>query len=184
MLSWIISVGGWFLWNFVLDEVYSDNTIYKVKGAFFNGYGNDLAWWATLAVILVAVAVLELSWRSLRWVIGDHHWTLASVIGFEIKFALPGPTDAEIFQSLERDPVMRRRFEDAARADMPYSLPPSEDVADEVMTDEKKTQAQREQEIEELMRRRGLHDTSKNGANDERRRSEKMASGRSQSWAV
>lgn len=173
-----LSVGGWFLWNIILSSIYSDNTIYKVKGAFLSGYGRQLSWWATLGVILAAVATLEIGWRALRWVIGDHSWTVCQWGWFKVKLRIPGPTDAEVFQCLEKDPVLLRRFEDGARNELWFSLgerdadggapaaPDEAGAGDAGGLERQRTreeEVERETEVKELLRRRGMGSESEQG---------------------
>lgn len=181
----------------MLDLAYSDNTIYKVRGAFLGGFGRELSWWATLACVLAAVAVLEIGWRVLRWVVGERRCTLCKWRGWRLRLSLHGPSDVEIFQALEKDPVMRRAFEERARGDMPYSLGSLDadvgcrggDGAGCQEGERPLTQREREGEIEEILRRRGVGDGVGGDVDDaedehEQRRLQRVVSGRSQSLGV
>jgi phospholipid-translocating ATPase len=93
-LSVFLSTGAVFLWNIMLAAVYPPTSIYKARGGFFNGFGQNPTWWITLVFIVVCVYVLEFS-----------------VGAFRKAFS---PTDTDIFQELERDQAYKERFEAAA----------------------------------------------------------------------
>ncbi|KAF2233405.1 phospholipid-translocating P-type ATPase [Viridothelium virens] len=97
-LSLVLSVGGWYLWNIVLSATYHNNVIYHVKGAFFTQFGRNPAWWATLVLVVMAAVVLELGVASLR--------------------AAFRPNDVDVFQELEQDLQIRKRFEEAAASEL------------------------------------------------------------------
>ncbi|KEF53499.1 phospholipid-translocating ATPase [Exophiala aquamarina CBS 119918] len=90
-----LSVGGWWLWNLILSAVYPDDSpIYNVHGALLHRFGRNLLWWTTLMLIVLAVCVLEFSIKAI------------SVTMF--------PSDVDVFQGLEKDPEVRRRFDESA----------------------------------------------------------------------
>src|ERR1700743_1888308 len=60
VISILLSVGGWFLWNILLAIIYSDNRIYRVRDAFFESFGRDALWWLSLVLILAVLILLEL----------------------------------------------------------------------------------------------------------------------------
>jgi phospholipid-translocating ATPase len=93
-LSVFISTGAVFLWNILLAAVYPPTSIYKARGGFFNGFGQNPTWWMTLIFIVACVYVLEFS-----------------VAAFRKTFF---PTDTDVFQELERDQAYKERFEAAA----------------------------------------------------------------------
>jgi phospholipid-translocating ATPase len=94
VIACVLSIGGWFLWNIILSSVYSDNVIYYVRHGFLERFGRNILWW--LVVILAVAAVL-----------------LFEIVVRTSKTALR-PTDVEIFQMLEKDPDVRRRFEESS----------------------------------------------------------------------
>lgn len=98
LIAMLASIGGWFLWNILFAIIYSQNTIYKVKGALFHGFGKSILWWFTLIFIILAVLVLEIAVSAMRTAL----W----------------PTDADVFQELERDLKVRKRFEEAAQVEL------------------------------------------------------------------
>lgn len=97
-LAIFLSIGGWFLWNLVLSATYRNNVIYNVKVGMLRRFGHNLLWWLTLLIILACCLILEITVRSLR--------------------AARFPTDVDIFQELEQDREIRRRFEEAAAPDL------------------------------------------------------------------
>ncbi|KAF2225946.1 hypothetical protein BDZ85DRAFT_272555 [Elsinoe ampelina] len=92
------SIGGWFLWNMILSNVYADNRIYFVRDGFMGRFGRNPAWWAALTLAVAAVLLFEVAVRGLK--------------------AAFFPTDTETFQALERDLGVRKRFEEAAAMEL------------------------------------------------------------------
>jgi phospholipid-translocating ATPase len=92
----VLSIGGWFLWNIILSEVYSDDAIYHVRDGFLERFGRNLLWWAVVLLSVVAVLLFEIVVRTAKTA-----WK---------------PTDVEIFQSLEKDADVNRRFEESSAA--------------------------------------------------------------------
>ena len=90
------SVGGWTLWNLILSAIYTNNTIYDVKDGLLKRFGRNCVWWLTLILIVIAVWAFEIAVRVFRCVFIDD--------------------DVAIFQELEKDPTIKKRFESAARA--------------------------------------------------------------------
>lgn len=66
VISFIASVGGWFLWNMVLATVYHNNVLYNVKGGLFHRFGHTTLWWLTLILAVASCVVFELGIASLR----------------------------------------------------------------------------------------------------------------------
>ncbi|KAF2434018.1 phospholipid-translocating P-type ATPase [Tothia fuscella] len=97
-LSLFLSIGGWFLWNIILSFVYHKNKIYNVKSGFTDRFGRNPVWWLTLILILISVLAFELGVQSLR----NAYWT----------------TDTDVFQELERDVEVRKRFEEASAMEL------------------------------------------------------------------
>ncbi|KAJ5772949.1 hypothetical protein N7457_007845 [Penicillium paradoxum] len=97
----IISVGGWFVWDLILDREYtmgSGKGIYFVPGNFINHSGRNLLFWAILLLSVMAVVLFEFTVSTLR------------VLFF--------PTDVDLFQEYEQDLDIRKRFEEAAAAEL------------------------------------------------------------------
>lgn len=129
-----LSVGGWWLWNLILSQVYDpDNRIYNVNGGLIHSFGRNILWWLTLILIVLAVSVFEIVIKTIK----------------TIYF----PNDVETFQVYERDVEVKRRFEESAadllqqgwnRGTKKSSL--------EIVRDEEE-QARREAEIQDILDR-------------------------------
>ncbi|KAF1966372.1 phospholipid-translocating P-type ATPase [Bimuria novae-zelandiae CBS 107.79] len=141
LVALIISIGGWFLWNIILAAGYpADSAIYYVRGAFFTRWGQSLTWWLTLILILASVHVFELAASSLR--------------------AALFPTDEDVFQALEKDPDVKRRFEEASAEELQAGWDREtkmreEDVKQVVDGLRAKEEEQREGVVREMLRQRG-----------------------------
>jgi phospholipid-translocating ATPase len=99
IVALVLSIGGWFLWNILLNLIYpTKNKIYTVKHAFLDHFGKNILWWLTLILILLSVILFELGVASLR--------------------AAWFPTDVDIFQELESDLEVRKRFEEASALEL------------------------------------------------------------------
>nr|POF14290.1 putative phospholipid-transporting atpase dnf3 [Quercus suber] len=93
-IAWLISVGGWFLWNIILAASYKKNGQYNVKDGFFDRFGRNALWWLVLILATSACLLFEVALAALH--------------------AAFRPSDAEVFQELEADLATRRRFEEAS----------------------------------------------------------------------
>ncbi|KAF4631827.1 hypothetical protein G7Y89_g6304 [Cudoniella acicularis] len=100
-LGWILCVGGWFMWNILLSFAYKPRAknypTYPISGGFLRLWGRNLLWWLVLFLTLAALFLLELGISSVR----KTFW----------------PTDTEIFQELQKDKIIRRRFEETIRVE-------------------------------------------------------------------
>jgi phospholipid-translocating ATPase len=97
----IISVGGWFLWDIILSQRYklsSGKGVYAVPDNFLHHAGHNLLFWLVLLISVSAVLLFELTVSTLR--------------------ALFFPTDVDLFQEYEQDLDIRKRFEEAAAAEL------------------------------------------------------------------
>lgn len=148
-ISLICSIGGWFLWNIILSAAYNPaSPIYHVRDALFATFGRNALWWLTLVLIISSTIVLELGIGSLR--------------------AAFFTTDVDIFQELEKDPAIKRRFEEASTMELQAGWNCSAEespVEMERVQEEKK----REGEVRDLLRNRP--DTFEEGRNEAGRRS-------------
>ena len=96
LLSFFLSAGAPFFWNILLASAYPPTTPYRVRGAFFDGFGRNPTWWMTLTFIVVCVYMLEVSVSACRKALF--------------------PTDTDVFQKLEHDVAHKEWFEAAATA--------------------------------------------------------------------
>ncbi|KAJ9143695.1 Phospholipid-transporting ATPase [Pleurostoma richardsiae] len=66
-VGFILSVGGWFLWNIFLSAIYKPLTgPYIVRDAFLHNFGRTLSWWLNCLVSLSVVVVFELCVSAIR----------------------------------------------------------------------------------------------------------------------
>jgi phospholipid-translocating ATPase len=142
-IALLLSIGGWFLWNIILSSLYKpDSKIYYVRDTFLHSFGSSLSWWLCLVLILLAVLVLEFAVQSLlgAYLITDEH----------------------VFQVLEKDPAVKRRFEEAAAGELQQGWDRKTNKSrDEQMKVEEvveglreKEEERREGEIKDLLRNR------------------------------
>lgn len=96
VVAMVASIGGWALWNLILSALYSNNVVYDVRDGLLRRFGRDAAWWFTIILILVACWTFEIAVKCVK-----------------VSYA---PGDVDVFQELEKDAEIRRRFESAARA--------------------------------------------------------------------
>lgn len=142
-IAMFLSIGGWFLWNLILAATYNPTSkIYYVRDAFLSSFGRSATWWLALVLILASVMVFELGTDSLR--------------------AAFATSDEDVFQALEKDPVVKRRFEEAASAELQQGWDrktnkerdQEERVRQVVDELERKEEERREGEVKELLRQR------------------------------
>ena len=143
VIAMFLSIGGWFLWNIILSSIYTNNAIYDVKDGFLDRFGRNLLWWLTLILIVSSAAVFEMGVRAVRmaWI----------------------PSDVHTFQELEKDAVIKQRFEEASRMELWMSLDQTRNgsvVGSGVVTGDNmgrqrtvEEQERREGEVQELLDR-------------------------------
>lgn len=142
LIGWVLSVGGWFMWNLllsVLQKSISDG--YFQRESFIHHFGNTLLWWTILGVVLASTMLVDVGVSSLRRAFF--------------------PTDTDVFQELQNDPVIMRRFEETAMG-----------LDAEMGTDKRSSdEIRREGEIQELLERpRVMREASRMSATLHRRR--------------
>lgn len=101
IISMFLSVGGWFLWMIILSSTYQNNVIYDVREGFLERFGRDTLWWLTLILVLAACWILETGVKAAQC-----SWF---------------PSDTDCFRELEKDPAIKKRFEQAALMDFTTS---------------------------------------------------------------
>ena len=149
-ISMFCSIGGWFLWNIILSSTYTNNVIYDVKDGFFDRFGRNPLWWLTLILIVAACWALE--------------------IGIKVHKRAYLPTEADVFRELQKDPLIRKRFEQAA-AGVP-SLPTSgnEETDTTLLLKPIRTaeeDRQREGEVQAILDERPRHARAASGAEND-----------------
>lgn len=61
LLSFVVTIIGWWAWNFFLSAAYSNTPgSYSVYKAFVEHFGKDLNWWATLVIVVAVLVVFDL----------------------------------------------------------------------------------------------------------------------------
>ncbi|EAW10471.1 aminophospholipid-translocating P4-type ATPase DNF3 [Aspergillus clavatus NRRL 1] len=136
LIVMVISIGGWFLWNLILSQQYtikSGDGIYHVRHNFISHVGHDLAFWAVLFVTVVAVIVFEVSISAVR----------ANLF----------PTDVDVFQEYEQDLEIRKRFEEAAAAELQQGWDRGKKKSSFELACEAEEMEAREKQVQELLSR-------------------------------
>lgn len=141
-IGMILSVGGWFLWTVVLAAIYKPKNDkvyaqYPVYDDFLSYYGRDFSWWLNTILILTALIMFDLAVTSIR----KSFW----------------PTDTDVFQELEQDPIIRHRFEETVAHELEGN-----DSEIKMGRDDTKTSAdiRREEDIQALLSRPRVMPTS------------------------
>lgn len=147
VIAFVLSVGGWFLWNIILAGLYKDNSTYNVKDGFFDRFGRNLLWWMTLILAVSSCLLFEITVRSLK----------AAYI----------PTDVETFQALEQDLDVRKRFEESSAAWLQAGWQHGTKKSSFELQREEEVQAKREGEIRELLSRPRVMEEGKGGVRTE-----------------
>jgi len=133
VIAVVLSVGGWYLWNILLAIIYSNNVIYNVKDGLFQRFGRNLLWWLTLIVVVVLFAVFETTISTVR----------SSIF----------PTDVDVFQGYEQEREARKRFEEAAADYLQAGWDRGTKKSSLELAREAVVEAEREQHIEDLLKR-------------------------------
>ncbi|KAG9545431.1 phospholipid-translocating P-type ATPase, partial [Aureobasidium melanogenum] len=133
VIACVLSVGGWFLWMILLAAIYANNFTYNVKDSFFVRFGDNLLWWLTLLLIVVATMWFEFGAKSLK--------------------AAYFATDVDLFQMYERDLEIRKRFEEAAAMELQAGWHHGTKKSSFEKQREDEAQAMRENEIQDLLNR-------------------------------
>lgn len=98
LVAFIVSVGGWWLWNVILSRRYKEDLTYNVRDNFLPRTGQNLLWWTTLLLAIAGVVLFEIAVSTIR----------ATVF----------PTDVDVFQEYEKDIDIKKRFEEAAASEL------------------------------------------------------------------
>lgn len=133
LIAFILSVGGWFLWNIILAAIYKNNNEYDVKNGFLDRFGRNALWWLTLILIVSACCIYEIGVRTLKTAFM--------------------PTDVEQFQILEKDLAVRKRFEEASASELQAGWHHGNRKSSLELQREAEAQAKREGEVQDLLDR-------------------------------
>lgn len=129
-----LSIGGWFLWMIILAALYKNNNEYDVKNGFFKRFGDNACWWLTLILTVICTVWFEFGVRSLK--------------------AAYFPTEVDIFQDLERDLQVRKRFEEAAAMELQAGWHHGTKKSSFEVQREREAQEARENEVVDLLNNR------------------------------
>ncbi|KAJ5833018.1 hypothetical protein N7474_001329 [Penicillium riverlandense] len=133
----IISVGGWFLWNLILSQRYklsSGKGVYDVPNNFIHEAGHNLLFWVVWLCAVTACLLFELTVSTLR--------------------ALFFPNDVDLFQEMEQDLDIRKRFEEAAAPELQLSWNHGTKKSSIEIAHETEEMDARERQVQELLERR------------------------------
>jgi phospholipid-translocating ATPase len=144
-----LSIGGWFLWNMILSARYDDaksgKGIYDVNGNFLTRIGQSLNFWVVLFLIVSAVLMFETTVSTIR--------------------AILFPNDVDVFQELEKDPAIKRRFEEAAASELQQGWDRGNKKSSFELGREQAEQTAREKEVHDyLLRRHEIDDNNSHKA--------------------
>ncbi|KUJ21927.1 phospholipid-translocating P-type ATPase [Mollisia scopiformis] len=137
-LGWLLSVGGWFLWTIVLSALFKPSKtylLYPIKSGFLHEFGNNLLWWLVLFLTLCSLILMELGISSIR----KSFW----------------PTETDLFQELQKDPLIRKRFEERLKQEADGTTTAAAGDKEQIKSSmDEDAQREREGEIQELLERR------------------------------
>jgi phospholipid-translocating ATPase len=128
--------------------VYSDNVIYYVRHSFLEHFGRNILWWLVVILAVAAVLLFEIVVRTTK--------------------AAWKPTDVEVFQVLEKDPDVRRRFEESSVGWLHQGWDQPAPGAEQAFGggDAKTEQEKREKEVGELLARPRVMKVGKDGVEE------------------
>jgi phospholipid-translocating ATPase len=123
LISFGITVGGWWVWNVFLSAVYNPNvTPYGVKNGFLHQFGQDSVWWLTLAlqlgILVVAYVAVKVGKKCLLRL-----GSVRLLMGQDAKGEIDNcGLDIEHWQELEQDASVRRELASLAKLGMSSEL--------------------------------------------------------------
>ncbi|KAF2665435.1 phospholipid-translocating P-type ATPase [Microthyrium microscopicum] len=110
MISFFITVGGWWIWNIFLAKAYNPwPNPYGVRNGFTESFGRDPYWWLTLILIFGILMVLDYGYKAgkrcfvLEPVLKRLRWNRGA-IGDEAS-----QWDVALWQELEREAQRRKK---------------------------------------------------------------------------
>ena len=139
VIACVLSIGGWFLWNIILSQTYTDNVIYFVRDGFLEKFGRNVLWWLVVVLSVSSVLLFEIVVRAVKTA-----WK---------------PTDVEVFQALEKDADVKRRFEESSATWLQEGWKRDGDVEVQDAAEQKK----REEEVGELLAQPRVMSSGKDG---------------------
>ncbi|ODV85381.1 hypothetical protein CANARDRAFT_28176 [[Candida] arabinofermentans NRRL YB-2248] len=93
VISWTVSVVGWILWCMVIAGLYGkkDNYIFYVAHGLFQHFGKDPTLWGTILMLVLIGLTIDFIFHIVKTIL----WR----------------NDTDVFQMLEKDDELRRKFE-------------------------------------------------------------------------
>ncbi|KAI1505286.1 P-type ATPase [Biscogniauxia marginata] len=106
-----ITVAGWWAWNAFLAGIYAPQpSPYSVRGGFTNTFGKDPIWWLTLIVVVLVLISVEYAYKAVkRNLVVAGLWKWPPWKSRDNSDHLE-EWNVEVWQELEKDPVMRERL--------------------------------------------------------------------------
>ncbi|KAL9106581.1 MAG: hypothetical protein Q9227_008427 [Pyrenula ochraceoflavens] len=137
----ILSVGTWFFWNVLFSSIYSTTSdsavIYRVRDSLLHRFGATPLWWLTLILAVASAVLFEITIKAVK--------------------AGLAPSDVDVFQALERDPEVKRRFEEASaeelRAGWDRGEKKSSAEIEREIVEKEREEKEREEHVRELLER-------------------------------
>ncbi|CAJ2513049.1 Uu.00g011680.m01.CDS01 [Anthostomella pinea] len=109
-----ITFAGWWAWNGFLEGAYSPQpSPYDARGGFANTFGKDPVWWLTLIIIVLVLISIEFACKAAkRQLILAGLWRWPPWKREDLDENLEN-WSRELWQELEKDPVVRERLRQA-----------------------------------------------------------------------
>ncbi|KAI1491977.1 P-type ATPase [Biscogniauxia mediterranea] len=115
-----ITFAGWWAWNAFLAGIYTPQpSPYPARGGFTNAFGKDPIWWLTLIVVVLVLISVEYAYKAIKRnliVLGLWKWPPWKGRDADDRDHLE-EWNLEVWQELEKDPVMRERLRRAGTTD-------------------------------------------------------------------
>ncbi|KAJ0118727.1 hypothetical protein J7T55_012981 [Diaporthe amygdali] len=128
--AFLITVGGWWIWQAFLAGVYAQQpSPYNVRNGFFGTFGKDPGWWVTLVLVLIVLFVLELGFKMAKrtltimglWKWGRGWWkrlkTWKKVRKEDWMESHLENWDLGLWQEMEKDPLVTKRLRSMLQAE-------------------------------------------------------------------
>ncbi|KFY28727.1 hypothetical protein V493_02787 [Pseudogymnoascus sp. VKM F-4281 (FW-2241)] len=140
LFAFVASIGLWALWNIVLSYIYAtkESLAYNVRDGFIKSFGGELSWWVTAVVTFTAFLIFEFGVASVR----KTFW----------------PVDTDVFQELEKDKAMKRKFEISCRDVLSGTKGATEaEIYEEEEKEEDEREKRRlEEEVSQMLHKRAI----------------------------
>lgn len=94
----VISIAGYLFWNLLIGGLNSKEKAYFIKNAFLEGFGRHPNFWACIVILPAICLLFDLVLTHIRRTFK--------------------PTDVDVFEVLESDPLIRKRMEDESQMEL------------------------------------------------------------------